>query len=205
MSDDDIVISSPTVAPPPPQPSHSEAIDAAFRDNLKIVSAGTEDASDYIKERAVQEKHREGKDITGAEQNEWHGRHEAALARARNAAALARGETPQQPTQPEVDHTVYVAANDPEYDTFVRAAQPHFDAHFDDPSNIGDHLSARDHKAAVLDWAQTVDPAGRLTGYWVTSALGPKMLDVSRGKPDHWQSSKRDCVGRCVCRSSTTI
>jgi hypothetical protein len=177
MSDDDIVISSPTVAPPPPAPSHSEAITAAFQDNLKAVARGTEDASDYIKEREVQTKHENGQAITAVEQNEWAGRHEAALQRARNAAALARGETPPQSAPVETDHTVYVGQGDPEFDTFVRAAQPHFDAHFDDPSNIGGHLTARDHKAAVLDWAQTVDPQGRLTGYWITNQLGPAMLD----------------------------
>jgi hypothetical protein len=183
MSDDDIVVSSPTVAPP--APSHSEAIDQAFRDNLKIVSAGTEDASDYIKERTVQEKHREGKDITSAEQNEWHGRHAAALKRAADAAKIARGEPVEQQQAP-AELPGYVAPNAPDYDAKFAEAKERFDTYFNDPERIGGSLSAQDHKDQITSWLSIYDPSEKLTGHFMASPLGPQMAEtiVMEGGPD---------------------
>jgi hypothetical protein len=185
MSDDDIVVSSPTISPPPPQPSHAETIDQSFRENLKIVSSGTEDATDYIRERDVQEKHRDGKDISNVEQAEWHQRHAAALKRAADAAKIARGEDPSpQPAPAELPG--YVAPDAPDYDQKYAEAKQRFDAYFSDPERIGGSLTAEDHRRTITDWLQTYDPAGKLTGHFMASPLGPQMAEVMalEGGPD---------------------
>jgi hypothetical protein len=183
---DDVIVSSPTVNAPDPAPSHAQAIDAAFAENLSKVAAHTEDATDFIRERITQEKHRDGKDISLPEQREWHDRHAAAIQRAKDAAAVARGETPpsQQPAPTELEG--YVAPDDPAWDQKFAQAKERFDEYFDNPERIGGQLTNQDHKAQITDWLQTYDPAGKLTGHFMASPLGPQMAEtlVMEGGPD---------------------
>jgi hypothetical protein len=187
MSDgEDITVSTPTVSPPEPAPSNAETIEGAFRENLKIVSAGTEDATDYIRERDVQEKHRGGKDISNVEQAEWHTRHAAALKRAADAARAARGEPPASEQQSPTELPGYVSPDAPDWDARFAEAKVRFDEYFDNPERIGGSLTAQDHKAQITEWLQTYDPAGKLTGHFMASPLGPQMAEVMalEGGPD---------------------
>jgi hypothetical protein len=184
---DDITVSSPTVNAPEPQPSHAEAITAAFQNNLRAVASGTEDATDYVRERATQTKHENGQDISLPEQREWHDRHDAALKRARDAAAIARGETPpsQQQHAPE-ELPGYVSKDAPDYDEKYAIAKIRFDDYYNNPENIGGSLTAQDHKAQVLGWLTTYDPSDVLSGHFMASELGPQMAETIalEGGPD---------------------
>jgi hypothetical protein len=185
MTDDNITVSSPTVNAPEPQPSHAQAIDAAFQANLNLI-AKADDGTDYVRERIVQEKHRNGQDITGAEQNEWHGRHAAALQRAKDAASVARGETPPSQQPPPTELPGYVAPNAPDYDAKFAEAKERFDTYFNDPERIGGSLSAQDHKDQITSWLSIYDPSEKLTGHFMASPLGPQMAEtiVMEGGPD---------------------
>jgi hypothetical protein len=184
---DDIITSPTTVAPPSvPQTSHSEAINSAFQENLNLVARNTEDATDFIRERTTQEKHRAGEDIPLVEQREWHDRHAAALQRAKDAAAIARGETPPSQQQAPTELEGYVAPDDPEWDGKFAQAKARFDEYFNDPERIGGSLTAQDHKDQITSWLSTYDPAGKLTGHFMASPLGPQMAEVMvmEGGPD---------------------
>jgi hypothetical protein len=175
---DDIVVSSPTVNAPEPQPSHAEAITAAFQENLKSVATGVEDITDYARERSVQTKHENGEDITYSERAEWNDRRDRALQRARDAAAVARGDVPQSQQPKPTEVPGYVADDDPNYDTHYAAAKARFDQYYSDPERIGGSLSADDNRRQVLDWLQTYDPAGRLNGFFIGSEMGPAMAEA---------------------------
>jgi hypothetical protein len=181
MSDDTITtgttVNSPSSYAPEPQPSHAKAIDDAFQENLNLIAKTTDDGEDYIRERKVQEKHRNGQDISLPEQREWHDRHDAALKRARDAALRAQGVEPsQQPAPAEVP--VYVAKDAPDYDQHYEAAKQRFDAYYNDPERIGGSLSADDHRQQVLGWLQTYDPSDVLSGHFMASPLGPQMAET---------------------------
>ena len=105
-----------------------------FSGGLALAAHATEDATDYARERETQEQlsRRRGskpRPLCASGMNE----HTAALQRAIDAQARARGETPpsqQQATQPLPN---YVEPDAPDYAMHMVAAQERFSNYFDNP------------------------------------------------------------------------
>jgi hypothetical protein len=171
----------------PDEKSRTEQVREQFNAGLNLTAYGTEDATDYVKERKTQEKYlSDDAELSAAEMGEWHARTTAALKRAQDAAAHARGEAPQQQQQQQAPQELpgYIAPDAPDYDQHFEAAKQRFSEYFDDPSRIGDQLTAADHKANVTNWLTTYDPQSRLTGYYMASPLGPAMAEALAAEPE---------------------
>ena len=147
-------------APVPPAPdakSREEIVRAQFNDGLTLAAHGTEDASDYARERETQKRFEAGEDLSPAQMREWHERTHASLQRALDAQARARGEVPPSQQQAPQELPGYVAFDDPNYDAHMAAAKERFSRYFDDPNRIGDQNTAAEHKAAVTNWLTSYD------------------------------------------------
>src|SRR4029077_4921431 len=104
---DDIAVSGDTVAPPSEPPAPAAPIPAApdaksradivkdnFNIGLTLAAHGTEDATDFVKERKIQDRYWADEDLSPAQVVEWHERSRTSLQRAADQAARARGEIP---------------------------------------------------------------------------------------------------------------
>jgi hypothetical protein len=196
MADDDILTGSgEPLAPPsdapepqapvdvPDVPSRSEAVKETFKAGLNLTAFGTESAEDYVKEREVQDRFNAGEDISPAQMQEWHERTTTALQRAIDAQARARGEVPPSQQQSTEAIPGYIPPDDPNYEQHIEANRIRFGEYFDNPANIGDQLSAYEHKKAVTDWITTYDPKSVLVGHFMASPLGPQMMEALEGQP----------------------
>jgi hypothetical protein len=203
MADDDDTNTGPIVsgevapAPHPPAPdgmewtdqhlpdqkSREQIVKDQFDKGLMLSAFGTEDASDYAREREAQDRHLAGEDLSPAQMREWHERAHASLQRALDAQARARGEVPPSQQQAPQERSGYIAPDAPHYDEHMAAAQERFSRYFDDPNNIGDQNTAAEHKKAVTDWLTTYDPRGELTGYYMASELGPQIAEALANEP----------------------
>src|SRR6478672_3218359 len=156
MSDDDTDIAvggGEPVAPPSetraPMPdvsdekSRTERVREQFNAGLNLMAYGTEDASDYARERKIQEKFLNGDEYpSGSEMAEWHHRTQTALQRAADAAARARGEIPpSQQQQAPQQIPGYIEADDPNYDAIIEANKQRFSDYFDNPERTGTSAS----------------------------------------------------------------
>jgi hypothetical protein len=170
----------------PDEKSRTEQVREQFNAGLNLTAYGTEDATDYVKERKTQEKYlSDDTELSAAEMGEWHARTTAALKRAQDAAAHARGEAPQQQQQRTSQEIPgYIAPDAPDYDQHFEAAKQRFSEYFDDPNRIGDQLTAADHKANVTNWLTTYDPQSRLAGYYMGSEYGPQMAEALAAEPE---------------------
>jgi hypothetical protein len=197
MSDDVLTsagepLSPPSQQPSPPAPvdvpeppSRNEAIQDTFKAGLGLTAYGTEDATDYVRERETQDKFNRGEELSPAQMREWHERTNTALQRAIDAQARARGEVPpsQQQTSQELPESLYIAPDHPQYEQIIEANKARFSEYFDDPTRIGDQLTAAEHKKAVTDWILTYDPKQVLIGHFMASPLGPQMMEALEGQP----------------------
>ena len=171
------------VPPAPDEKSRDQLVKDTFSAGLALTAYGTEDATDYAREREAQDRHLSGEDLSPAQMREWHERTHSALQRAIDAQARARGEVPPSQQQAPQDLPGYVAPDAPDYDQHMAAAQERFSRYFDDPTRIGDQNTAAEHKAAVTNWLTTADPRGELTGYYMASELGPQMAEALANEP----------------------
>jgi len=195
MSDDEILVGSgepvappaehrPTPAPPSSDPeSRQQTVLDQFNKGLMLNAHGTEDATDYARERETQGKFIEGQDISPAQMREWHERASASLQRAIDAQARARGEVPpSQQSVSEENIPGYVPPDDPNYDAIIDANRARFSEYFDNPENIGSQNTAAEHKKAVMDWITTYDSKSVLIGHFMASPLGPQMMEALEGQ-----------------------
>ena len=93
----------PKIVQLPDLESRQEQVQESFNAGLALTAHATEDATDFIRERETQEKFLAGEDLSPQQMAEWHQRTHAALQRAIDLQARARGEVPpsqQQATQP---------------------------------------------------------------------------------------------------------
>ena len=168
----------------PSQQSRDQQIREQFQAGLNLTAFGTEDATDFIKERQAQEKFLNNEDMSGAQMQEWHSRTHQALQRAANAAARARGEvepfSAQQPSEENIPG--YIGPEHPQYDEIIEANKARFSEHFDNPDNIGSSMTAAEHKKSVTDWITTFDPKNVLIGHFMASPLGPQMMEALEGE-----------------------
>ena len=168
----------------PSQQSRDQQIREQFSAGLNLMAYGTEDATDYIRERETQQRHLDGEDLSGAQLKEWHERTHSALQRAANAAARARGEvepfSAQQPSEEDIPG--YIGPEHPHYDEIIEANKARFSEYFDNPDNIGSSMTAAEHKASIVSWINTYDPKSVLIGHFMASPLGPAMMEALEGE-----------------------
>ena len=200
MSDEDIADSGPLVGseiapspaetpseparPPIPevrdQPSHTEIIKERFADGLALAAHGTSDASDYIRERKIQEKYLNDEPISPTEGEEWHRRTRAALQRAADNAARMRGEVPPSEQQPEAQPPNYIRQDDPAYSDAEAATQQSFQQFYRE-------RGISDQKAYIEACSQIINEAGAdgLIGYMAKAPeVAPQMMEWLVYQPD---------------------
>jgi hypothetical protein len=164
--------------------SREQIVKEQFDLGLGLAAHGTEDATDYIRERETQDRHLAGEDLSGAQMREWHERAHSSLQRAVDAAARARGEIipPSKQQMSEENIPGYISPDDPQYEAHIEANKARFSDYFDNPENIGSSLTAAEHKKSVMDWILTYDPRSNLVGHFMASPLGPQMMEALEGE-----------------------
>ena len=184
---------TPRTPSAPDAQSREQIVKEQFSMGLGLAAHGTEDATDYVKERKTQEKFLNDEDLTGAQMREWHERSHSAVQRAVDAAARARGEVPPSQQQAPQEIPGYVAPDDPNYDAHMASATERFTAYFDGQQRIGEHNTVKEHKDTITSWLNTFDPQSRLTGYLMASPLGPAMAEA-------WKVKRRQFSILQICR-----
>ena len=176
---------TPRTPAAPDEKSREQIVKDQFAQGLTLAAHGTEDASDFIRERQTQEKFLAGEDLSGAQMREWHERAHASVQRALDAAARARGEIPpSQQSISEENVPGYISPEDPHYEAIIEQNRQRFGEYFDNPDNIGSSLTAAEHKKSVTDWILTYDPKSVLVGHFMASPLGPQMMEALEGEGD---------------------
>lgn len=165
----------PRVVHVPDKESREQLVKGQLNAGLGLMAHGTEDASDFIKERQTQERFLEGQDLSPQQMREWHERTHAALQRAVDARAQALGEPTSQQQAPQ-ELPGYVAPDAPDYDERYAEPKERFSNYFDVPEKLG-------QKEIIAEWVATHDPKGVLTGHFLSSEWGPQMVEALAGEP----------------------
>ena len=165
----------------PDEKSHDQRIKETFRDGLSLMAHGTEDATDYIREREAQDKFLDGEDLSSSQMAAWHQRAQVALQRALDASARARGEVPPSQQQAPAEIPNYVAADAPDYDAHMGSAQGRVNEYFNSRTDIPDVQAYKDSITKVVT---ENDPRSELSGYFLAASNPGAMIEALAYEPD---------------------